>query len=64
MFMANIKMPEFTRIGRPRTKVDAGAILALSKAGIGHKAIAKIITELGQFVSASTVKRILKSNII
>jgi DNA invertase Pin-like site-specific DNA recombinase len=48
--------------GRPKSKVALSSILELKSKGLGHKLIAKTLTDKGQFISASTVKRILKAN--
>jgi hypothetical protein len=49
--------------GRPKVELDSTAILELSRLGFGHKSIAKIMTELDQYVSPSTVRRALKNRI-
>jgi hypothetical protein len=55
-----IQMNESNKKGRPRVKVNYDTVKALSENGYGCKRIAKIITENGNYISASTVSRILR----
>jgi hypothetical protein len=47
--------------GRPRAKVNFDTVKALAENGYGCKRIARVITEQGCFISASTINRILNT---
>ena len=47
--------------GRPRVKINFDTLYKLTNDGYGCKRIARIMTENGEYVSASTINRLLKS---
>jgi hypothetical protein len=53
---------EAMKAGRPRAKVDEELILCLRAKGWGYRRIARVLSDMGGYVSAGTIRNIITAS--
>ena len=53
---------EAMKAGRPRVKVDEQLILCLRAKGWGYRRIAAVLSDMGEYVSAGTIRNIITAS--